>query len=43
MRKRLFEKADLPDIRLYDLRHSCATLLFAAGENAKVVCNQHRE
>src|SRR5262249_1547365 len=24
-------------IRLYDLRHSCATLLLAAGENAKVV------
>jgi len=35
--KPLLEKAKLPDIRLYDLRHSCATLLFAAGENAKVV------
>jgi integrase len=35
--KPLLEKAELPDIRLYDLRHSCATLLFAAGENAKVV------
>lgn len=35
--KPILEKANLPDIRLYDLRHSCATLLFAAGENAKVV------
>jgi integrase len=26
-----------PDIRLYDLRHTCATLLLLAGENAKVV------
>jgi len=24
-------------IRLYDLRHSCATLLLAAGENPKIV------
>lgn len=24
-------------LRLYDLRHSCATLLLAAGENPKVV------
>jgi integrase len=30
-------KAELPDIRLYDLRHSFATLLLAAGENPKVV------
>ncbi len=35
--KPILKKAKLPDIRLYDLRHSCATLLFAAGENAKVV------
>ena len=35
--KPILEKAELPDIRLYDLRHSCATLLFSAGENAKVV------
>lgn len=27
----------LPMIRMYDLRHTCATLLFAAGENVKVV------
>jgi integrase len=35
--KPLLEKAELPHIRLYDLRHTCATLLLAAGENPKVV------
>lgn len=30
-------KAGLPQIRLYDLRHSCATLLLIAEENPKVV------
>jgi len=35
--KPILVKAELPDIRLYDLRHSCATLLLAAGENPKVV------
>ncbi|HSE38977.1 MAG TPA: tyrosine-type recombinase/integrase [Blastocatellia bacterium] len=35
--KTLLEKAKLPDIRLYDLRDSCATPPFAAGENAKAV------
>lgn len=35
--KGVLEAAGLPDIRLYDLRHSCATLLLAAGENPKVV------
>lgn len=25
------------ELRLYDLRHSCATLLLSAGENPKVV------
>jgi integrase len=35
--KHLLKTAGLPDIRLYDLRHSCATLLLAAGENPKVV------
>lgn len=35
--KPLLKKAELPNIRLYDLRHSCATLLLAAGENPKVV------
>ncbi|PYS21337.1 MAG: site-specific integrase [Acidobacteria bacterium] len=29
--------AGLPQIRLYDLRHSCATLLLVAEENPKVV------
>jgi len=28
---------DLPRIRLHDLRHSCATILLAAGEHPKVV------
>jgi len=35
--KPLLKEANLPDIRLYDLRHTCATLLLAAGENPKVV------
>jgi integrase len=35
--KPLLKEAGLPDIRLYDLRHTCATLLLAAGENPKVV------
>ncbi|MBI3649625.1 MAG: site-specific integrase [Acidobacteria bacterium] len=33
----ILEKAELPQIRLYDLRHSCATLLLMADENPKVV------
>jgi integrase len=33
----ILEKAELPRIRLYDLRHSCATLLLIADENPKVV------
>ncbi len=33
----ILEKAKLPQMRLYDLRHSCATLLLMAGENPKVV------
>ena len=36
--KPILKRADLPDsIRMYDLRHSCATLLLAAQENPKVV------
>lgn len=36
--KPILRRAGLPDtIRLYDLRHSMATLLLAAGENPKVV------
>ena len=34
----ILKNAGLPlDFRLYDLRHSCATLLLVAGENPKVV------
>jgi integrase len=33
----LLEKAELPHMRLYDLRHSHATLLLIAGEHPKVV------
>jgi integrase len=33
----ILEKAELPQIRLYDLPHSCATLLLIAEENPKVV------
>ncbi len=33
----ILEEAKLPRIRLYDLRHSCATLLLIADENPKVV------
>lgn len=35
--KPLLESAKLPGIRIYDLRHTCATLLLAAGENPKIV------
>jgi integrase len=36
--KPILERARLPaTLRLYDLRHSCATLLLAANENPKVV------
>jgi integrase len=33
----LLERAELPSIRLYDLRHTGATLLLEAGESLKVV------
>lgn len=34
----ILKRAGLPEtLRLYDLRHSCATLLLSAGENPKVV------
>jgi integrase len=33
----ILTKAELPQIRLYDLRHTCATLLLIAEENPKVV------
>ena len=35
--KPLLLKAGLPEMRLYDLRHSSATLLLASGEQVKVV------
>ncbi|HEY0545755.1 MAG TPA: site-specific integrase, partial [Pyrinomonadaceae bacterium] len=36
--KPTLKRAELSEsIRLYDLRHSCATLLLSAGENPKVV------
>ena len=36
--KAIIKKAGLPtSLRLYDLRHSCATLLLAQGEHPKVV------
>jgi len=36
--KEILKNAELPtDFRLYDLRHSCATLLLAQGEHPKVV------
>ena len=35
--KKLLTAANLPDIRPFDLRHTSATLLLAAGENVKVV------
>jgi len=36
--KPTLKRAKLPEtIRLYDLRHTCATLLLSAGEHPKVV------
>jgi integrase len=35
--KQLLKKANLPDIRLYDLRHTMATLLLCEGVNPKIV------
>jgi len=35
--KPIRDKAELPKIRMYDLRHTTATLLLSAGENPKVV------
>lgn len=33
----ILKAAGLPRIRVYDLRHTCATLLLAAGEHPKIV------
>lgn len=35
--KPILEKEGLPNIRLYDLRHTCATLLLSQGVNPKIV------
>ncbi len=35
--KPILKNAKLPDIRLYDLRHTCATLLLAQGTDIKTV------
>ena len=35
--KKILQDVKLPNIRLYDLRHTHATLLLLAGENPKVV------
>lgn len=35
--RRVLKRAKLEGFRLYDLRHTCATLLLLAGENPKVV------
>ena len=35
--KPILEAAKLPAVRLYDLRHCCATMLLASGEHPKVV------
>ena len=35
--KPLLRRAGLPDIRLHDLRHTCATLLLTGGVHPKVV------
>ena len=36
--KPILKRAELPEtIRLYDFRHTCATLLLADGEHPKVV------
>jgi integrase len=36
----ILAKADIPQIRLYDLRHTHATLLLMAEENPKVVAER---
>jgi integrase len=39
---RLRDRADLPDLRLHDLRHSCATILTALGVHPRVVMEMLR-
>jgi integrase len=38
--KPLLRKAGLPNIRLYDLRHTAATLALAAGVSPKIISEQ---
>ena len=38
--KPFLETAGLPDIRLYDLRHTAATISLAAGVSPKVISEQ---
>jgi integrase len=38
--KPILRQAGLPDIRLYDLRHTAATLALRAGVSPKVVAEQ---
>ena len=33
----LLKRADLPTVRLHDLRYTCATILLMAGKHAKYV------
>jgi integrase len=33
----LLAKADLPQIRFHDLRHTCATILLSKGQHPKLV------
>jgi integrase len=35
--KSLLRRVGLPDVRFYDLRHTCATLLLTKGVHPKVV------
>jgi integrase len=35
--KRLLKMAELPSIRIHDLRHSCATLLLAQGVDVRTI------
>jgi integrase len=37
--KRALTRADLPDIRIHDLRHTAATIMLAEGVNPRVVAD----
>jgi integrase len=38
--KPLLSRAELPDMRCHDLRHTCATLLLTKGVHPKIVSEQ---